>query len=277
MYITMRPEVKKEFLHTEVSPTKKSMKEVQVSKGADVVNEWNLDINEILSSPRKVRGKFHVPKVDKDNEFIENEAVQRAVPDFMHFPILHDFHKERPVGIVTRVVELNDGTFDFEGLIKATKDCDDVWNLIETGNYNQVSIFGRRTEGSPTCNMRPEQRSAPCNTTGLRLDSISVCDENARNDGTSLTVVKAGKLVFDANNIIKAEDTNSTLMHTATDYPRKKDCAKARIEANEQPLPRAEPKNRLKDFMEGKTDAVPVPQYERGDMGKTEKKGGGND
>jgi hypothetical protein len=187
-----------------------------------IVNEWAFDPAAILSSPRKVRGKFHTPMVDKDREFIKGEAIQNAVPDFMHLPILHDFHKERTVGIVTRVVELSDGSFDFEGLIKATDDCNDIWELIKSGNYDQVSIYGKRTVGSGSCGVRPEARSEPCVTTGVRLDSISVCDENARNEGTSLFIAKGGgKVVFNATEaIIKAETTDSSLMHTATDYPK---------------------------------------------------------
>lgn len=188
-----------------------------------MVKEWTFDPGEILRSPRKVRGKFHTPMVDKDKEYIEGKAVRNAVPDFMHLPILHDFHKERTVGIVTRVVELPDGSFDFEGLIKATDDCNDIWELITRGKYDQVSLYGKRVCGSDSCKVRPEQRSNPCVTTAVRLDSISVCDENARNVGTSLEVAKSGRVVFTATEeIIKATTTSSPMSHEVTDYPKKK-------------------------------------------------------
>ena len=222
---------------------------LQKAEPAAVANEWLFDPASILSSPRKVKGKFHTPKIDRDNEYIEKTAVQNAVPDFMHLPILHDFHKERTVGIVTRVVELSDGSFDFEGLIKATDDCNDIWELIASGNYDQVSIYGKRMGGSPSCSMRPEQRTEPCTTTGVRLDSISVCDGNARNDGTSLMVAKGAKVVFTATDeIIKAETTDSSLMHEVTDYPRK---------FGSDGLPRTK-----------KKCTATCPQYERQELGK---------
>ena len=215
---------------------------------APVTKEWLFDPNSILASPRKVKGKFHTPKIDRDNEYIENEAIQNAVPDFMHLPILHDFHKERTVGIVTRVVELSDGSFDFEGLIKATDDCNDIWELITKGNYDQVSIYGKRTAGTGSCSVRPEQRMEPCTTTGVRLDSISVCDANARNDGTSLFVAKGAKVVFTATDeIIKAETTDSNLMHPVTDYPKE----------HRDGLPRTK-----------KKCTATCPQYERQELGK---------
>jgi len=193
-----------------------------ISKAVKPTNVWDFDPAEILNSPRKVRGKFHTPMLDRDIEFIESQAVRNAVPEFMHLPILHDFHKERTVGIVTRVVELSDGTFDFEGLIKATDDCNDIWELITKGKYDQVSIYGKRTCGSGACNVRPERRMEPCVTTAVRIDSISVCDDNARNVGTSLEVRKGGKVVFTANDaIIKAETTDSSLMHEVTDRPKR--------------------------------------------------------
>jgi hypothetical protein len=225
-------------------------------KAADpVTKEWTFNFDEILSSPRKVKGKFHTPMIDKDNEYVQGEAVRNAVPDFMHLPILHDFHKERTVGIVTRVVELSDGSFDFEGLIKATDDCNDVWELIEKGNYDQVSIYGKRTCGSDSCSMRPEARKEPCVTTAVRLDSISVCDEKARNEGTSLYVAKGAKVVFNANEeLIKAETTDSSLMHTVTDKPKKgyKINSKGEVIRTDTP------------------SRATCPQYERQELGKGE-------
>jgi len=238
------------------TPTRPEFAVFKKAEPPSVAKEWTFDFNEILSSPRKVRGKFHTPLVDKDKEYIGGGAVRNAVPHFMHLPILHDFHKERTVGIVTRVVELSDGSFDFEGLIKATDDCNDVWELIEKGNYDQVSIYGKRTCGSKSCSVRPEQRMEPCVTTAVRLDSISVCDEKARNEGTSLYVAKGGKVVFTANDeLIKAETTDSSLMHTATDYPDKKGY---RINSKGEVI-RTDTKCR-----------ATCPQYERQDLGKGE-------
>jgi len=185
------------------------------------INSWEFNPREILLSPRKVKGIFHKPMIDKDGEFITADAIRKSIPDYMHLPALHDFHKERPVGIATKIYELSGGKFFFEGVIKATADCDDIWQKISSGNYDQVSIFGKRTAYNSNCNLPQNMRSGPCITDGVRLDSISVCDENARNPQTSLEVQKA-KVLFDAQTIIKAEDSNSSLMHASTDYAGKK-------------------------------------------------------
>lgn len=185
------------------------------------INSWEFNPKEILLSSRKVKGIFHKPMIDKDGEFITADAIRKSIPDFMHLPALHDFHKERPVGIATKIMELSGGKFFFEGVIKATQDCDDIWEKISSGNYDQVSIFGKRTAYNNNCSLPQNMRSGPCITDGVRLDSISVCDENARNPQTSLEVQKA-KVLFDAQTIIKAEDSSSSLMHTATDYAGKK-------------------------------------------------------
>jgi len=185
------------------------------------INSWEFNPREILLSPRKVKGIFHKPMIDKDGEFITADAIRKSIPDYMHLPALHDFHKERPVGIATKIYELSGGKFFFEGVIKATADCDDIWQKISSGNYDQVSIFGKRTAYNSNCNLPQNMRSGPCITDGVRLDSISVCDENARNPQTSLEVQKA-KVLFDAQTIIKAEDSSSSLMHSSTDYAGKK-------------------------------------------------------
>lgn len=166
------------------------------------VKEWDFNPAEILASTRKVQGIFHQPVIDKDGEIISPKGMREAVPDFMHLPALHDFHKERPVGLATKVMELPGGRFYFEGVIKATSDCDDIWEKVKTGNYDQVSIFGKRTKYNNQCALPQNMRSGPCVTDGVRLDSISVCDENARNPQTSLEVKKA-KTVFDAETIGK--------------------------------------------------------------------------
>jgi len=168
------------------------------------VKEWNFNPDEILASPRKVKGIFHQPVIDKDGEIINSKGIRDAVPDFMHLPALHDFHKERPVGLATKVQELGGGRFYMEGVIKATSDCDDVWDKVKSGNYGQMSIFGKRTKYNNQCALPQSMRSGPCVTDGVRLDSISICDDNARNPQTSLEVAKA-QVLFDADELRKAD------------------------------------------------------------------------
>jgi len=215
------------------------------------INSWEFNPREILLSPRKVKGIFHKPMIDKDGEFITADAIRKSIPDYMHLPALHDFHKERPVGIATKIYELSGGKFFFEGVIKATADCDDIWQKISSGNYDQVSIFGKRTAYNSNCNLPQNMRSGPCITDGVRLDSISVCDENARNPQTSLEVQKA-KVLFDAQTIIKAEDSNSSLMHASTDYAGKK----VRVSVKKCPACKREEPNTISKEDDDVTDDV---------------------
>ena len=78
-----------------------------------------------------------------------------------------------------------------EQMDKVKELCDDIWEKVSKGNYDQVSIFGKRTKYNNQCALPQNMRSGPCITDGVRLDSISVCDENARNPQTSLEVKKA--------------------------------------------------------------------------------------
>lgn len=194
--------------------------------------EWEQDIQKILKSNRIAEMTFHVPIVDKDMEYITAKAMAEALEDYQHFPIINEFHKERPVGVAEKIWQTQED--EFQALIRIREDpsVNDVWDKIKKGEYNQVSIAGRRTEYSSECNLHQSQRSKerPCRTTGLRLDSISVCDEAARNDNTSLAIVKAGLedpgafvytttlvLTQVEDTLIKAETTDSSLIHPVTD------------------------------------------------------------
>ena len=178
--------------------------------------EWKFDPREILASKRKVKGIFHKAIVDKDDELITPDAIKKSIPDYMHLPALHDFHKERPVGLATKIWQEKDGSFGFEGVIKSTEDCDDIWEKISKGNYDHVSIFGRRTEGNQNCSLPQGLRTGPCITNGVRLDSISVCDDNARNDSTSLSVKKA-QLIWDGMDMIQKADVEKGFIGTRTE------------------------------------------------------------
>jgi len=230
--------------------------------------EWKHDIQAILKSPRVAEMTFHFPKVDKDKEIITAEAMADALEHYRYLPIIQEFHKERPVGIAEKTWQTaND---EFKGIVRFSEDpqVDDVWEKVKHGEYNQVSIAGRRTEFSSECNLHQSQRSiaAPCRTTGLRLDSISVCDAAARNDSTSLSVVKAMtedptvfiyttklELKQVENTLIKAETVNSPLIHPVTDGTKRKagekgdkmkKCNKPPVEkADEKEPPKEEEKN----------------------------------
>jgi hypothetical protein len=211
-----------------------------VAKKADVPVphdiEWGFDIQGILGSTRKVRGTFHVPKTDKDNEIITAGAMDAAMEDYMHLPIISEYHKERPIGIVLKSWKTLDGKYQFEGVFKSTTDCDDVWEKVQKGEYDMLSIAGKRTEASEECSTHPLLRGQgrPCVTKGLRLDSISACDDGARNDETSLEMVKAKgecdpylctttlELTQVKDTLIKGTDSNSPLVHQTFDGTKKR-------------------------------------------------------
>ena len=216
----------------------------------EIKKSWMHELHGILTSPRVAEMTFHVPKVDKDMEFITPGAMAGALKDYMKFPIISEFHKERPIGIAEKVWQTNDDEFKARIRIRDDPSTDDVWekmNLPEgtPGRYDQVSIAGKRIVYSQECNMPLPMRKAdqPCRTEKLRLDSVSVCDDRARNDGTELNVVKAlsddletfvytTSLVLTKveDNLIKAETTKSELIHPVTDGAGQPD--ETRVEDN---------------------------------------------
>lgn len=203
----------------------------------EIKKTWMHELHGIMNSPRVAEMTFHVPKVDKDMEFITPGAMAGALQDYMKFPIISEFHKERPIGIAEKVWQTKDDEFKATIRIRDDPSTDDVWNKMNLpegtpGRYDQVSIAGKRIVYSQECNIPLSMRKAsnPCRTEKLRLDSVSVCDDRARNDGTELNVVKAGSddletFVYTTAvdlkqvgiNLIKAETTESELIHPVTD------------------------------------------------------------
>jgi hypothetical protein len=243
--------------------------------------EWKHDLQAILKSSRVAEMTFHFPKVDKDKEIITAEAMADALEHYRYLPIIQEFHKERPVGIAEKTWQTaND---EFKGIVRFSEDpqVDDVWEKVKRGEYNQVSIAGRRTEFSSECNLHQSQRSlaAPCRTTGLRLDSISVCDAAARNDHTSLSVVKAMtedptvfiytttlELKQVEDTLIKAETSNSPLIHPVTDGTKRKAGEKGEKmkKCNKPPVEKADEPEEKEEMREEKE------KEEKGEAGSPE-------
>ena len=216
----------------------------------EIKKSWPHELLGILNSPRIAEMTFHVPKVDKDMEFITPGAMAGALKDYMKFPIISEFHKERPIGIAEKVWQTNTDEFKARIRIRDDPSTDDVWEKMNLsmgtpGRYDQVSIAGKRIVYSQECNMPLPMRKAtqPCRTEKLRLDSVSVCDDRARNDGTELNVVKALSddletfvyttalvLTKVEDNLIKAETTESELIHPVTDGASQPD--ETRVEDN---------------------------------------------
>ena len=216
----------------------------------EIKKTWAHELHGILNSPRVAEMTFHVPKVDKDMEFITPGAMAGALQDYMKFPIISEFHKERPIGIAEKVWQTNTDEFKARIRIRDDPSTDDVWEKMNLpmgtpGRYDQVSIAGKRIVYSQECNIPLSMRKSesPCRTEKLRLDSVSVCDDRARNDGTELNVVKAVsddlesfvyttslELTKVEHNLIKAETTESELIHPVTDGASQPD--KTRVEMN---------------------------------------------
>jgi hypothetical protein len=136
----------------------------------------------------------------------------------MHLPILHDFHRERVLGVIVKAWEEGDH-FKFRALFKATHDVDDAWDKVQKGEYDHVSIYGSRIEGSPSCKHDPTNRVETCVTRQIRLDSISACDENARNSDAIMGIAKSSSRFCNdlTDTFIKAETQNSNLIHGTQD------------------------------------------------------------
>lgn len=135
--------------------------------------------------------------------------MEAAIPAFMKLPFLHVDHSERPAGAVTtcRVLKSGDPVLDpnhrefdinakpgdtyFKGYIPEDGDCDDIWDKIEKGHYNKISIYGVRTSASPECKLMPHQRVSPCVTKSIRLWSFSLVGENAINPNSYIKIAKS--------------------------------------------------------------------------------------
>jgi hypothetical protein len=203
-----------EYMNSKPSPSKDDLREVKqnIQKG------WEFNPKDILASQRIVEGTFHVPKVDKDKELITKSAMMSAIPDFMHLPILHDFHRERVLGLIVKAWEEGDH-FKFRALFKATSDVDDAWEKVQKGEYDHVSIYGSRLEGTHSCKFDPSTREDTCISHRIRLDSISACDDNARNSDAIMSIAKSSTRFCNdlTDTFIKAETTSSSLMHGTQD------------------------------------------------------------
>ena len=171
---------------------------------------WAEDENGVLV----VTGCASVPEEDKERESITKEAIEKALPDFMNFAILHLDHSERPLGPITEAW-FEGSKFMIRALIKMTDDCQDVRDRIRSGELGQLSVFGRRILGTPSCRLHPNLRSETCKTLEMFMDSISLCPTgNAMNPDSY--VEHNGGIVR------KATSSESALMYETADGKEKK-------------------------------------------------------
>lgn len=158
---------------------------------------------------RKIWGVCSTEAPDREMEIITEEAIQKALKDFMVLPIIHYFHSEHPIGWISKakygpvlpiLLEFGivpEGPVPERGLVvigevKNTPDCEKVWNGIVKGLISEWSIAGTRTSGSPECSIPATMRSRPCITKAMNLWSISICPRGTgQNRSTLVGIVKA--------------------------------------------------------------------------------------
>ena len=158
---------------------------------------------------RRIWGVASTEARDREKEIIAEEAITKALSDFMALPIIHWYHTERPIGWIEKaqygdvreIVKAMGITTDqdlpsrglvVKGELKNTPDTDDVWNAIEKGLVDEWSICGTRRSGSRECNIPVHKRTSPCITKAMYLWSISLCPRGAGQNRTTLAeIVKA--------------------------------------------------------------------------------------
>ncbi len=137
---------------------------------------WTFQVGAVEGSDRRFWGEASSPGVDTQNEIVEQAALEAALEAFMALPVVDFFHTGIPVGLVTKAWWKGD-RLRIEGRLKPTPDCDPVWQGMKDGILTELSIWGKRTAGTPECRLRPDQRSRsrPCVTKAIRMYTISIC------------------------------------------------------------------------------------------------------
>lgn len=169
-----------------------------------------MDLGVLEGSGRRIWGLASSPEPDRENEIVTRAAMEEALHFFLKHPIIHYYHTERPIGILTKAWFQGNDLY-VEGEIWGDESADDIWAAIQKGTLTQWSIYGRPRARTGPCSLPPSQRSSPCVTKALWLDSISLCPGGtAINAKTFADVVKA--LTLKATTT-----TNTALIHATPD------------------------------------------------------------
>lgn len=179
-----------EFLKNEgIEEAEEVMSKIVKAKGKPF--DVSFDFNIIDSSKRIIKGIASVESVDREKEIITKSALENALEGFKQLPILHLQHSERPAGMITKS-SVTDNGLEVECKIPEHKQWDDIWSKIEKGELGKYSIHGRRIDYSSECKIPATQRTNPCVTKGLYLDSISIVrSDTAVNQNSFVEIVKA--------------------------------------------------------------------------------------
>jgi len=204
-------EIRNLRLKSKLSPSIKDMKEL--FEKDNVKREWGLDLAGMLASDRDISGTFHKPVIDKENDIIPAAAMDKAMDDFMILPTLQEVHTERTVGIITKTWKTGEDEYKFEGKIKPGDDCDDVWKKVKSGEYDGLSIGGRRIKYSQNCAIPSSIRTTPCVTHKLKLYNVSVCSSPVNPEATldEFNKVAKGESAEPNCELIQAESTSNII------------------------------------------------------------------
>lgn len=143
----------------------------------------------IDSSKRIIEGVASAPVYDRVNELITADALKRAVPDYMVLPVVTVGHKEFIAGITKKLWFDEFDKMHIRVQLKPTEDVTPVWNLIEKGYLNAFSIAGtRKSSNCPIGKQSPED--PPCETTDIRLNSITICGSDKCNQEAYFEIAK---------------------------------------------------------------------------------------
>ncbi len=219
-------EIRQLRFKSRLSPSIKDLKEVQEVKEVkkdDIKREWMLDLDTLMKSDREFSGTFHKPVIDKENDIIPAVAMDKAMDDFMILPTLQEVHTERPVGIITKAWKNGEDEYYLEGKIKPGDDCDDVWQKIKKGEYDGLSIGGRRIKYSKECAIPSLIRDTPCVTHRLKLYNVSVCSSPVNPEASidefnkvAKSETGVGEEVFDLTETLKKAMTAGTSSTTGS-------------------------------------------------------------
>ena len=139
----------------------------------------------IDESERIIEGIASAPIYDRQNELITKSALEKALPEFMVLPILTVQHKEFVAGLVKKAWFDEEDKLHIRAQLKNTREVNKVWDLIKSGDLNSFSISGMRHVSSCTVS------GAPCVTTDISLNAITICGNNRVNPEAQFAIAKA--------------------------------------------------------------------------------------
>lgn len=167
----------------------------------------------IDESKRIIEGVATAPIYDRTNELITSDAIKKAIPDYMVLPVLTVQHKEFVAGLVKKAWFDESDRLHIKAQLKNTRDVDRIWELIKSGELNSFSISG--TRNVTTCNI---SSNAPCVTSDICLNAITICGDNAINQAAFFDVVNKSTKVNPMVEEMKPEEAATPVEQQQPDY-----------------------------------------------------------